>query len=257
MLPLSFINCRLFCSTQRLPAARTPHGQLPDAMRKERRQTARFFSAVKRQLLLHARYCRQKWCFGSGSNAVHPESSRFAYSAGRQRLHPIALFEFSSVTTEIRVTGIRGENLSLMRRPFFWISSVHFPRVSKVTSFPARNRFRVRLQTSIPAPNTKIFMVKSTFANCTEQLMSMNRAFISWKTTERSLIERKTRKARRTDKLKRVWTKRRNVILWRILSVGSPQGENERKGSVAGQFSRCPVYTACAFQLEFCKINVM
>ena len=71
------------------------------------------------------------------------------------------------------------------------------------------------------------------------------------------MIERKTRKARRTDKLKRVWTKRRNVILWRILSVCSPQGEHERKGSVAGQFSRCPVYTACAFQLEFCKMNVM
>ena len=42
VLPLSFINCRLFCSTQRLPAARTPHGQLPNALRKERRQTARF-----------------------------------------------------------------------------------------------------------------------------------------------------------------------------------------------------------------------
>ena len=54
------------------------------------------------------------------------------------------------------------------------------------------------------------------------------------------MIERKTRKARRTDKLKRVWTERRNVILWRILSVCSPQGENERKGSVAGQFSQCP-----------------
>ena len=126
-----------------------------------------------------------------------------------------------------------------------------------MTSFPARNRFRVRLQPSISAPNTKIFMVKSTFANCTEQLMSMNRAFISLKTTERSLIERKTRKTRRADKLKRVWTERRNVILWRILSVCSPQGENERKGSVAGQFSQCLVYTACAFQLEFCKINVM
>ena len=71
------------------------------------------------------------------------------------------------------------------------------------------------------------------------------------------MIERKTRKARRIDKLKRVWIERRNVILWRILSVCSPQGENERKGSVAGQFSQCPVYTACAFQLEFCKINVM
>ena len=32
---------------------------------------------------------------------------------------------------------------------------------------------------------------------------------------------------------------------------------NERKGSVAGQFSRCSVYAACAFQLEFCKIYVM
>lgn len=35
------------------------------------------------------------------------------------------------------------------------------------------------------------------------------------------------------------------------------KGNMREKEVFAGQFSQCPVYTACAFQLEFCKINVM
>lgn len=39
--------------------------------------------------------------------------------------------------------------------------SPHAPRASSVTSFPARKKFRARLQPSTPAPNTKIFIAKS------------------------------------------------------------------------------------------------
>lgn len=61
----------------------------------------------------------------------------------------------------MRLTDMRGENLSLIRRPFFWMLSPHAPRASNVTSFPARKKFRARLQPSTPAPNTKIFIAKS------------------------------------------------------------------------------------------------
>ena len=67
---------------------------------------------------------------------------------------------FSSVTTGTRLTDIRGENLSLMRRPFCCISAAQLPRASSVTSFPARNRSLARLQPSTPAPNTRILITK-------------------------------------------------------------------------------------------------
>ena len=65
---------------------------------------------------------------------------------------------FSAVTTGIRLTDMRGENVSLICSPFVCSSSAQLPRASKAASFPARNRFLARLQPSTPAPYTKIFM---------------------------------------------------------------------------------------------------
>ena len=78
-----------------------------------------FFSAVKRQLLLHARYCRQNDVLGRVRTQCIRNRVDLHIAQDDKDPHPIARFEFSSVTTEIRVTGVRGENLSLMRRPFF------------------------------------------------------------------------------------------------------------------------------------------
>ena len=65
---------------------------------------------------------------------------------------------FSAVTTGIRLTDMRGENVSLIRSPFVCSSSAQLPWASRAASFPARNRFLARLQPSTPAPYTKIFM---------------------------------------------------------------------------------------------------
>ena len=54
-----------------------------------------------------------------------------------------------------------GRKLTLDPKAVFGMLSLHAPRVSSVTSFPARKKFRARLQPSTPAPNTKIFIAKS------------------------------------------------------------------------------------------------
>ena len=69
----------------------------------------------------------------------------------------------SAVTTGIWLTDVRSENLSFIRNPFFLISSAHFPRASRVTSFPARNKFLARLQPNTPAPYIRIFIALLLF----------------------------------------------------------------------------------------------
>lgn len=52
-------------------------------------------------------------------------------------------------------TGVPTLNRAInpvIRSPFSRIRSPQAPRASRVTSFPARNRFRARLQPSTPAP---------------------------------------------------------------------------------------------------------
>ena len=60
---------------------------------------------------------------------------------------------------QFRLTDMHGENRFLIFSPLVLISFAQFPRASKVTSFPARNRFLARLQPRTPAPKTKIFIV--------------------------------------------------------------------------------------------------
>ena len=82
----------------------------------------------------------------------------FALSAGHREADRVVSIDLKKITIGMRLTEVRSENLSLIRRPFCLISAAQFPRASRVTSFPARSRFLARLPPRTPAPYTRIFI---------------------------------------------------------------------------------------------------
>ena len=82
----------------------------------------------------------------------------FALSAGHREVDRVVSIDLKKITIGMRLTEVRSENLSLIRRPFCLISAAQFPRASRVTSFPARSRFLARLHPRTPAPYTRIFI---------------------------------------------------------------------------------------------------